>query len=180
MLYKLYLMYNADHQLNFRKKMKKFLIPIFITLAFTACGSKNTAFKHFNEGDAQTRGVQYTKKADIIKDNQIEVIFMSTYLNKIDKKIDATNNEVFLVSLYFANETSQDIEKNGFKILLNENEPVYLEKIEKDNENFKDLMLKNHWGNYYLVKFDLINYAQNLKLELTNQSTSKVTLGFEK
>ena len=41
-------------------------------------------------------------------------------------------------------------------------------------------MLKNHWGNYYLVKFDLINYAQNLKLELTNQSTSKVTLGFEK
>ena len=101
-------------------------------------------------------------------------------MNKIDKKLDATNNEVFLVSLYFANETSQDIEKNGFKILLNENEPVYLEKIEKDNENFKDLMLKNHWGNYYLVKFDLINYAQNLKLELTNQSTSKVTLGFEK
>ena len=82
--------------------MKKFLIPIFITLVFAACGSKNTAFKHFNEGDAQTRGVQYTKKADIIKDNQIEVIFMSTYLNKIDKKLDATNNEVFLVSLYFA------------------------------------------------------------------------------
>ena len=160
--------------------MYKFLLLLSFSLLFTACSSKNNAFKHFNEGDAQTRGVQYTKKADVIKENQVEVIFMSTYLNKIDKKIDATNNEVFLVSLYFANETSQDIEKNGYKILLNENEPVSLEKVEKDNENFKELMLKNHWGNYYLVKFDLINYAQNLKLELTNQSTSKVTLGFEK
>ena len=160
--------------------MYKFLLLLSFSLLFTACSSKNNAFKHFNEGDAQTRGVQYTKKADVIKENQVEVIFMSTYLNKIDKKIDATNNEVFLVSLYFANEASQDIEKNGFKILLNENEPVSLEKIEKDNENFKELMLKNHWGNYYLVKFDLISYTQNLRLELTNQSTSKVILDFEK
>ena len=37
----------------------------------------------------------------------------------------------YLVSLYFANETSQDIEKNGFKILLNENEPISLEKLKK-------------------------------------------------
>ena len=160
--------------------MYKFLLLLSFSLLFTACSSKNTAFKHFNEGDAQTRGVQYTKKADIIKESQVEVIFMSTYLNKIDKKIDATNNEVFLVSIYFANEASQDIEKNGYKILLNENEPVSLEKIEKDNENFKELMLKNHWGNYYLVKFDLLNYTQNLKLELTNQSTSKAILDFEK
>lgn len=160
--------------------MKKFLVFIFIPLLFIGCSSKNNAFKHFNEGNAQTRGVQYTKKADIIKESQVEVIFMSTYLNKIDKKIDATNNEVFLVSIYFANEASQDIEKNGYKILLNESEPVSLEKIEKDNENFKELMLKNHWGNYYLVKFDLLNYTQNLKLELTNQSTSKGILGFEK
>lgn len=160
--------------------MYKFLLLLSFSLLFTACSSKNNAFKHFNEGDAQTRGVQYTKKADVIKENQVEVIFMSTYLNKIDKKIDATNNEVFLVSLYFANETSQDIEKNGYKILLNENEPVSLEKVEKDNENFKELMLKNHWGNYYLVKFDLVNYTQNLRLELTNQSTSKVILDFEK
>ena len=74
MLYKLYLMYNADHQLNFRKKMKKFLIPIFITLAFTACGSKNTAFKHFNEGDAQTRGVQYTRNRERRRKRQKEAM----------------------------------------------------------------------------------------------------------
>lgn len=160
--------------------MYKFLLLLSFSLLFMGCSSKNTAFKYFNEGDAQTRGVQYTKKADIIKEDQVEVIFMSTYLNKIDKKIDATKNEVFLISLYFANEASQDIEKNGFKIFLNENEPVSLEKIEKDNENFKELMLKNHWGNYYLVKFDLDSHAQNLRLELTNQSTSKVILDFEK
>lgn len=160
--------------------MNKLLVILIIPFVLASCSSKNNAFKHFNEGDAQTRGVQYTKKVDIVKEGIVDTIFMATYLNKIDKKIDNTNQEVFLVSVYFANSSTQDINENGFKLLLDENEPVSLEKIERDNENFKELMLKNHWGSYYLVKFDTIKEIYKLKLELTNQSASRAILDFEK
>lgn len=50
----------------------------------------------------------------------------------------------------------------------------------KSGENFKSLMLKNHWGNYYLVKFDSLENLTNLRLELTNQKSSKGILNFEK
>ena len=41
-------------------------------------------------------------------------------------------------------------------------------------------MLKNHWGNYYLVKFDSLEDINNLRLELTNQKSSRAILDFEK
>ena len=41
-------------------------------------------------------------------------------------------------------------------------------------------MLKNYWGNYYLVKFDFLENIYNLNLELTNQKSSKAILNFEK
>jgi hypothetical protein len=105
----------------------------------------------------------------------------ATYLNKIDKNIYNYKREVFLVSLYFANAESQSIKTNGYKFLLNGKESTLLEKVEKDNENFKSLMKKNSWGNYYLVKFDTQNDSSNLKLELSNEDSSKkATLNYEK
>ena len=160
--------------------MKKILFFLFITLIFTSCSSKNNAFKYFEKDDIETKGIHYTKKTDILKDKEIDIIYLATYLNKIDTNIKNSNEEVFLVSLYFANSKFQDIEKNEYKFLLNGNENILLEKVEKNNENFKSLMLKNHWGNYYLVKFDSLENTSNLKLELTNQKSSKAILNFEK
>ena len=86
-----------------------------------------------------------------------------------------------VVSLYFANVESQSIKTNGYKLLLNGKEASLLEKVEKDNENFKSLMNKNSWANYYLVKFDTQNDSSNLSLELSNEDSSKkATLNFER
>ena len=41
-------------------------------------------------------------------------------------------------------------------------------------------MLKNHWGIYYLVKFDSIDDINSLKLELKNSESSRAILDFEK
>ena len=160
--------------------MKKILFFLIISLFFTSCSSKNNAFKYFEKDDIETKGIHYTKKIDIVKNEEIDIIFWATYLNKIDKDISAENKEVFFVSLYFANSDSQDLENNAYTLLLNNKESVLLEKVEKDNENFKSLMLKNHWGNYYLVKFDSFENLTNLRLELTNQKSSKGILNFEK
>ncbi|BAK73419.1 hypothetical protein [Arcobacter sp. L] len=159
--------------------MYKMLFLLFISLFFISCGPKNSAFRYFEKKDIETRGVQFTKKTDLLKDEEVSVIFMATYLNKVDKKLSDTKNEIFLIFTYFSNAETQSIKDNSYKFLLNGKEPIFIEKVEKENENFKDLMLKNNWGNYYLVKFDLID-GNNLKLVLTNEKSSKGILDFQK
>lgn len=122
--------------------MYKILTLLFISLIFTSCTSKNSAFKYFEKDDIETKGIHYTKKIDILKDNEIDIIFWATYLNKIDKNISDSKKEVFLISVYFANADSQSMRKNEYKFLLNGAEAVLFEKVEEDNENFKSLMLK--------------------------------------
>ena len=160
--------------------MYKILILLFISLLFTSCSSKNNAFKYFEKDDIETKGIHYTKKIDILKNKEIDVIFWATYLNKIDKNISNLKEEVFLISVYFANTNSQSIKENEYKFLLNGAEAILFEKVDENNENFKSLMLKNHWGNYYLVKFNSLEDVNNLRLELTNQKFSRAILDFEK
>lgn len=160
--------------------MYKILFLIFISLFFVSCSSKNNAFKYFEKDEVETKGVQYTKKTDIlINGNEVDVIFWATYLNKIDKKISDTNEELFLVSVYFTNKESQDIFENNYSFLLNGIEPTSFEKVEKDNENFKSLMLKNNWGKYYLVKFASQD-VYNLTIQLKDKGSNSALLNFEK
>ena len=159
--------------------MYKILFLIFISLFFVSCSSKNNAFKYFEKDDIETKGIQYTKKTDILKDNEVKVIFWATYLNKIDKEISKSNEELFLVSVYFADKESQNIFENNYSFSLNEVDSISMQKVEKDNENFKSLMLKNNWGNYYLVKF-MAQDSYNLALKLKNENSSSAQLNFEK
>ena len=125
--------------------MYKILFLIFISLFFVSCSSKNNAFKYFEKDEIETKGVQYTKKTDILKGDEVDVIVLATYLNKVDKKISETNEDLFLVSVYFTNKESQDISDNNYSFFLNGESPLSVQKVEKDNENFKSLMLKNSW-----------------------------------
>lgn len=158
--------------------MYKVLFLLFISLFFDSCSEKNNAFKYFDKDDAETKGIQHTKKTDILKGNEVDVILMATYLNKVDKNISNTGEELFLVSVYFTNKDSQNIVDNNYSFTLNGIEPTSVEKVEKDNESFKSLMLKNSWGNYYLVKFNSQD-VYNLRIELKN-SNSTAVLKFEK
>lgn len=158
--------------------MYKILFLLIISLFFVSCSEKNNAFKYFDKDDVETKGVQYTKKTDILKGNEVDVIFLATYLNKIDKNL-SENEDLFLVSVYFTNKDSQDIFENNFSFSLNGMESISIEKVEKDNQNFKSLMLKNSWGNYYLVKFNSQN-INTLNLILKDQTTNSTQLNFEK
>ena len=158
--------------------MYKILFLLIISLFFVSCSEKNNAFKYFDKDDVETKGVQYTKKTDILKGNEVDVIFWATYLNKIDKNL-SENEDLFLISVYFTNKDSQDIFENNFSFSLNGMESISIEKVEKDNQNFKSLMLKNSWGNYYLVKFNSQN-INTLNLILKDQTTNSAQLNFEK
>ena len=158
--------------------MYKILLLLFISLFFVSCSSKNNAFKYFEKDEIETKGVQYTKKTDILKGDEVDVIVLATYLNKVDKKISETNEDLFLVLVYFTNKESQDISDNNYSFFLNGESPLSVQKVEKDNENFKSLMLKNSWGNYYLLKF---NAKEVYNLNLTfKDNTNSAQLNFEK
>ena len=159
--------------------MYKILFLLFISLFFVSCGEKNNAFRYFEKDDMEIKSVQYTKKADIVKDKEVDVIFVATYLNKVDKEKFGLNEDSFLVSLYFSNKDSQEISENGYSLTLNNTAVIFSEKIEKNDERFKSLMLKNSWGNYYLVKFKAQN-SYNLALTLKNQNSNSAKLNFEK
>jgi hypothetical protein len=159
--------------------MYKILFLLFISLFFVSCGEKNNAFRYFEKDDMEIKSVQYTKKADIVKDKEVDVIFVATYLNKVDKEKFGLNEDSFLVSLYFSNKDSQDIFENGYSLTLNNTAVIFSEKIEKNDERFKSLMLKNSWGTTYFVKFNPQN-SSSLSLSLKNDTSNKVQLNFEK
>ena len=159
--------------------MYKIFFLLFISLFFVSCGEKNNAFKYFEKDDMEIKSVQYTKKADIVKDKEVDVIFVATYLNKVDKEKFGLNEDSFLVSLYFSNKDSQDIFENGYSLTLNNTAVIFSEKIEKNDERFKSLMLKNSWGTTYFVKFNPQN-SSNLSLSLKNDTSNKAQLNFEK
>jgi len=160
--------------------MKSFLFLSMFSFLIVSCTSKNSALKYFDEDENNIRAeaIRYTKKADIVSNNQIDLIFMATYLNKINHNLDEKEDN-FLVYVYFSNSQTQDIQTNNYELLLNAQLPIYIEKLEKDDKTYKDLMLKNFWGTYYLVKFNNQNLVSKLNITL-KPKFNDATLVFEK
>lgn len=155
--------------------MYKILFLIVLALFFTSCSSKNSAFRYFDKSDVQAKAIQSSKKIDIIKNNEPEVVFRATYLNDIEKN----KENIFIISAFFVNSQTQDIEQNGYKLWLNSQEPKSMEKIDKSDSKYKDFILKNSWANFYLVKFPLEKKVYNLNLKLSDGSSTAV-LKFER
>ena len=88
--------------------------------------------------------------------------------------------ENFLIYIYFPNLEEQiDFTKNGYELLLNGKTPISIEKLDRDDKKYEDMMLRNFWGSYYLVKFSNKELVQNLNITLKPKS-SDATLNFEK
>lgn len=158
--------------------MKKGLFLVAISILFIACTPKNSAFRYFDKGDIETTAVRNTKKADIVKNDEIDAIFMATYLNKFDPKL-SPKEENFLVYIYFPNKEEQEFKTSGYELSLNGKTPILMEKLEKDDKKFQDMMLRNFWGTYYLVKFENKELVDKLQITLKPKS-SDATLNFEK
>ncbi|OCL86610.1 hypothetical protein [Arcobacter porcinus] len=158
--------------------MKKTILITLIPFLFVACGTKNNAFRYFDKDETEINAIRNTKKIDIIKKNEVDVILMATYLNKIDSDI-SSKDEKFLIYTFFANLEEQDFRKNSYEILLNGKTPKQLESVDKSSKRYKDIMLKNSWGNYYIVTFDNPQKVTDLKIVL-RPKTNEAVLNFEK
>jgi hypothetical protein len=144
--------------------------------------------KYFDKDKFFLNSLQYTKKADIVKNDEVVSIFTATYLNKVDDKYENTY-ENFIVSVYVANnkkaETpiitldkqsySKDEEKE--KISYEENY-ITLEEIKKDSKLIESIPLKNPWAKYYLIKFKKNKNIENPLLRYKLNQNQKAEISF--
>lgn len=159
--------------------MYKTLFLSILSTIFIGCSS-TTALKHFKKEEIEAKAMQYTKKADVIINKEQKVLFWATYLNKIDIKEFESDYETFLTSLYFVGSKSQDINDNNYSFTLDTKKPISLEEISKDNKLYKEILSKNTWGKYYLLKFKKDEKNSNLLLILSNTKSNSAKLSFEK
>lgn len=160
------------------EKMYKTLFLSLLSTIFIAC-SNTSALKHFKKDSLETKSMQYTKKTDIITNGESKVILWATYLNHLKEKQFTSKEETFIVSLYFTQAQTQDLEINAYKFTLNDTEAISIEKIDKNNKKYKKLLSYNTWGSFYLIKFPRLKKVYDLNLKLSNANTYSV-LKFEK
>ncbi|MAC84999.1 MAG: hypothetical protein CL624_12795 [Arcobacter sp.] len=159
--------------------MYKTLSISILSTIFIGCSS-TTALKHFNKNEIEAKAMQYTKKADVIINKEQKALLWATYLNNTDIKEFNSKDEVFVTSVYFVNQDNQDINENGYSFTLNEQKPKSIEEIAANDKRYKDILSKNTWGKYYLVKFNQVENTYNLTLTLSNKNSNSAKLTFEK
>lgn len=167
--------------------MNKFLSIILFTFLILLSGcSSYSITKYFDKDDFYLNALQYTKKADIVKDDEVIAIFTVTYLNEVEKKYD-NNYENFIISVYVANNKQSDtpivtIDKQSYSEKeLDEKtsyEKAYIEikEIAKESKLIESIPLKNPWAKYYLIKFDKNEDRENflLRYKLTQNQTAQI------
>lgn len=159
--------------------MKKTILLSLISTIFIGCSSTN-ALKYFQKDTSEARAIQYTKKVDLVQENEVKVLFWAAYLNNIDKIYNNLKEEQFIISLHFTNKTSQKIEENGYFLTLNNKKPFDIKLIDKNDTKYKAFTKNNKWANHYLVKFNTVKKSNNLNLKLQDKKTNFVELNFEK
>lgn len=159
--------------------MYKTLSLSLLSTIFIGCSS-TTALKYFDKSEIEAKSMQYTKKADVIINKEQKALLWGTYLNNTDIKEFESKDEVFVTSVYFVEAKSQDITENGYSFTLNGEIPKSIEELPTNNKTYKELLSKNTWGKYYLVKFNQVKDTYNLTLILADTNSNSAKLTFEK
>jgi hypothetical protein len=156
--------------------MLKVSLFILLILFFNSCSSKQTS-KHFTKSDIETKAIIYTKKNDIVINNEIKLILWASYLNPLEIETFDNKYENFLISVYFPEMTNQDLMDNKYKITLNNQDYMKIKYLEKEN---RFLSSKAPWGVEYIVSFEKNEKERSLKLKIENTLKKSTVISFEK
>jgi hypothetical protein len=148
-----------------------FLLSLSSSLFFTACTSTSVV-KYFEKEEFYTKAMQYTKKTDISKNNQVEIMLNATYLNSTEKKFN-NNYQNFIVGIYNINDEEElGLNNKKYVLLLNGEKPEVINELE-EQIYLNKVPLRNHWAKYYLVSFKKIPKA------FFEEKTYKLILSYE-
>lgn len=135
--------------------------------------TSNRAMTYFEKEELYAKAVQYTKKCDIIYQDQVKVMFTAAYLNSVDPRYN-DDYENFIVSAYVvdSNEYNEPFYKNDlFEILLNDTNLISIEPLSAEHDMFNNIPLDNAWTNYFLVKFNPVKLdLEPIKVSFLNKT----------
>lgn len=164
-------------------KLNKFLIlNIFIIISFAGC-TPPSALSFFKDDKIKASAIQYTQKADISFEGEVEAILNVTYLNSVDKDFQ-DENQNFIVGIYITRDNEKDesrfLNNENFTLSMNGRDPIYLDELHVQHKMYGHIPLYNNWAKYYLVKFDTKKNEEVLKISLNSEKHKKsATISFE-
>ena len=134
--------------------MKKTFVflTLILSLFITGCSSYSIT-KYFDKDEYYNNSLQYTRKADILDNNDVKAIINATYLNSVDNKFN-NDYENFIIGVFIVDDTKEEGLKNPlYTLLLNEKTPISIKELKKEDK-LNGVPLRNHWAKYYFVSFD--------------------------
>lgn len=155
-----------------------FTAPL-ISILFTACSSYS-AVHNFNNSEIYANALHYTKKADVLEENRVKIMFTATYLNEVYKE-NQNKNKRFLISIFEVNQKNF-INKTQIHAKLNNKEFQSIKKLSSNDELRDNLVLKNPWAKYFIVSFakdDETKYSKTQELKLSYKDSKEVSLSFK-
>lgn len=125
----------------------RYLLSFIFILLFTGCSQ--SASTVFNKDPKFTQNLQYTRVAKLVKDDTVKAIIYVTYLNSADQKKYDDKKQNFLISVY---NTDERVNVHGV-FSINGMLPMVKQKIDKGDDLYKALTMKNKWSEYYFYSF---------------------------
>ena len=151
--------------------MKKISLFFVLILLGSGCTSYR-ALKHFNKSESYSQSVKYSKKVDILENNEIKTIFYITFMNKVLKDYNDKNYN-FVISIYSEEESMKD-----YVISLNSKTYTKFIELNNDDKIFEHVSLKNKWAKKFYFSFEKIKDAKNLKIEFFSNKVLKQSISF--
>lgn len=158
---------------------KFYLLSSIISLTLLSGCATTTALNHFTNDTQSSYAIHNTKKADLNYKNENKAMIFVTYLNNINKKYETEKLNSFVIGLHLVNQDNHELEKNGYKVLLNGKEAVSITTLDTNSKLVQSIPLKNNWANYYLVHYKN-DELKTLNIKLTHSQFGQTSLSFQK
>ena len=146
----------------------------FASLSILFSGCSRTATTGFEKDPIYAQNLQYTKVGKIIKDKEVEFLANVTYLNSVDSSKWNNGRQNFLVGTYVTNKNNAI-----YSSTVNEELPILIEDIGKDDKMYKHIALINKWADYKILSFNDTNNT-NVVLTYTSSQDNNVSVSFIK
>jgi len=157
--------------------MRKIFIFTLFLLFFTGCAQKS-GFSFFHKDKPYEMAIGHTRKGEIVVSMENKAFIIATHLNPLYKKY--SDGEYFFVRVYITNDF-EDEDKSGlfnqkYHIFLNNNKPLEIRVVPKDDILVKEMPMVKPWYKLYLVKFPKV--GKKLKLIFKSDDYGETQLIF--
>jgi len=142
----------------------KKIVMISMILGFSGCSSitDNPNMKQLlTKDDIYHTSLINTHKAQLIASLETKALLTATYLNPVVEQnpdwrsfqFNPHDGEYFFVGVYISDSKEHSFNTKGYKLTLNNQEPIEVKAIGKNDPLRYEMPMVDNWSNYYLVKF---------------------------